>query len=358
MRGRIVGEIPTIKTPPKNTNGSFAGLKDGRLLFAYSQSMVSTIEGYIAFMVSEDQGVTWKPARAVIRPESIDGALTLNDVSLLRLFDGKLAVFYSVLRSAGDLCMYMSVSGDEGETWSKGRRCTPRNGYFITNNDRVVRLSSGRLLFPSAYHSSSEASMFSERADDARDINYSAIAHFIYSDDDGETWQMARNSVAINIPCTESGLQEPGVVELTPGILWGFARTDLGRHYEFFSIDNGDSWTQAEPSRFTGPCSPLCIRRAPDSGWLIAVWNPVPGYISQERDLPKSGRFRLVYAVSRDNGATWSEPCILEDAPRGEFTHTAIYFSAVGVVLSYDVTYTGITQRHMIRIRLIPYQDL
>lgn len=358
MKGKIVCEIQTLKTPPKNTNGAFINLKDGRILFTYSQNMISTVNGYLAFMVSEDQGATWKALKTVIRREKDGTSLSLNDASFARLFDGRLAIFYSVLRSSSDMRMYMSVSEDEGETWSEGRICTPRHGYFITYNDRVVRLSSGRLLFASAYHSPSDASMFSEHADDARDINFNGIAHFIYSDDEGETWQMGRSAVAINVPCSESGLQEPGVVELKPGILWGFARTDLGRHYEFFSIDGGDSWTQPEPSRFTGPCSPLCIKRMPNTSWLMAVWNPVPNYITQDKDLPKSGRFRLVYAVSKDNGVHWTAPRILEDAARGEFSHAAIHFSNVGALVSYDVTYLGSAQRHLIRIRLIPYSDL
>lgn len=54
-----------------------------------------------------------------------------------------------------------------------------------------------------------------------------------------------------------SGLQEPGVLELNPWVLWGFARTDLGRQYEMYSIDNGNKWTMAEPPALRRRIAPL-----------------------------------------------------------------------------------------------------
>lgn len=59
---------------------------------------------------------------------------------------------------------------------------------------------------------------------------------------------------------SSSGLQEPGVVELKNGVLWAWARTDLGRQYEMFSMDGGEHWSDSQPSWFTGPCSPLSVK--------------------------------------------------------------------------------------------------
>ena len=145
------------------------------------------------------------------------------------------------------------------------------------------------------------------------------------------------------------------MVELQPGIVWGYARTDLGRHYEFFSFDNGNSWTEPEPSRFTGPCSPLLIKRNPRDRSLLAVWNPVPAYISQERDFPSSGRFRLVLSVSTDNGAHWRDPIVLENDQRGEFSHPAVHFADGGVLVAYDVT---LPHRFLERVRFVRYEEL
>ena len=36
--------------------------------------------------------------------------------------------------------------------WSKAVRCIPAPGYFVLNNDRVVQLSTGRLVLPAAFH--------------------------------------------------------------------------------------------------------------------------------------------------------------------------------------------------------------
>ena len=60
---------------------------------------------------------------------------------------------------------------------------------------------------------------------------------FFYSDDDGVTWHMSEGKCSMpNMANCLSGLQEPGVLELNPWVLWGFARTDLGRQYEMYSI--------------------------------------------------------------------------------------------------------------------------
>ena len=129
------------------------------------------------------------------------------------------------------------------------------------------------------------------------------------------------------------GLQEPGVIELKNGILQGWARTDLGRQYQFSSRDGGDTWSPAVPSRFWSPISPLSVKRLQD-GRLLAVWNPVPQYETRA-ETGNGGRTPLVYALSADEGRSWTPARAIEDDPFCGYCYTAIYVEDDHVLLAY-----------------------
>ncbi len=358
MRGKLVLELPVVKQNPLNANGAFVRLRSGGILFAYNRLLArhnDSIGAEIAGVISHDQGLSWSSPATLLATSASDSLRDISNVSFMRLADGRLAVFYSVLRKSDDLRMYSRISGDEGLTWTGEALCMQYPGFFSVNNDRVVRLSSGRLIIPAAYHDQLQGSGDDPDAAGERvftSIDFSGACHFFLSDDDGQTWRIAPGMVASSVPHSVTGLQEPGIVELSPGVLWGFARTDLGRHYEFFSFDGGLTWTQAQPSRFTGPCSPLAIKRGP-SGLLVAVWNPVPSYISQTFDRPRFQRSRLVYAVSADNSNTWQTPVILEDESAGDYTHPAIHFADGATLIAYNATFGQEVKSGTIRIRRI-----
>lgn len=357
MIGKIVCDLPIVKTIARSNNGGFVELLDGRILLAYNRNTgLPNANGGNCFVgvYSSDHGRTWSQPQVLLTNASDPNARLLS-ASFMRLMDGGLAIFYIVHRSVHDSFLHMSVSRDEGATWSPAHPCMPCSGYYVTNNDRVVRLASGRLISAGSHHDSGSSSA-SKSSADSRNVRGGAISYFFYSDDDGRTWNMSRNAVALNIPASQSGLQEPGMVELHPGIIWGYGRTDLGRHYEFFSFDNGNSWTEPEPSLFTGPCSPLLIKRNPFDNSLMAVWNPIPSYISMEHDFSSLlCRFRLVCSVSMDNGAHWREPVVLENDLNGEFSHPAVHFTDCGALIAYDVT---LSNRSIERIRFVRYDEL
>lgn len=359
MKGFNVCDRPVSKAFLHSNNGAFITLKDGQILFAYVHTTVNTSfeDNAIYAISSHDSGQTWSQSRIMIN-NSFDKRTCMMSPSFMRLLDGRLALFFTLYRNANDCALNMSVSSDEGLTWSVPRPCVPYKGYFVTNNDRIIRLSNGRLLFGASSHDPDTVMKIYPDADSNSSIRREAITFFFFSDDDGQTWHPARNAVSLNVSHSTTGLQEPGAIELYPGILWGYGRTDLGRHYEFFSFDNGNSWTQPEASYFTAPCSPLAIKRNPLDRSLLAVWNPVPAYISQERDYPSSGRFRLVYSVSMDNGAHWQSPQILENDVHGEFSHPAIHFCEHHVLIAYDAMDIQLEHHFVERIRLIPYESL
>ena len=164
-----------------------------------------------------------------------------------------------------------------------------------------------------------------------------ARAMFFYSDDDGRTWACSRSRCSLPWANTASGLQEPGLVELAPGILWAWARTDLFVQYEMFSMDNGETWTASQPSRFSSPCSPLSMKRD-GNGTLYAVWNPIPEYTGREKKtgIFTGGRTPLVLAVSTDNGQTFTEEAAFETEEDHGYCYCAIHFLEDGMLLAYN----------------------
>lgn len=337
---------------PRNSEGAFLPLTDGRLLFIYSAFTGEHAQDHtpadLTAITSCDGGRTWSAPRTVVRASEY-GAMNVMSVSLLRMRDGAIGLFFLIRRSWSDMCIALRRSHDEGETFGPDTRCSTRTGYFVMNNDRVVRLSTGRILAPAAEHICTP--------DGAGGVRLSpATATCFFSDDDGCTWQETGAPVVLTGTDSRSGLQEPGLIERTDGTLLGWARTDLGAQYAFSSPDGGRSFTSPARSRFTSPLSPLSMKRLPD-GHLLALWNPecVP-----DPDPRTAGRTPLVYALSGDDGRTWSAPVALESDPQTGYCYTAIAVVGDTLLLAYcagqaeaDGLYLNRT-----RIRRIPLDDL
>lgn len=336
-KGRVVLELPPAAGNPRNSEGAFIDLSDGRLMFVYSrfigESNADDAPSCIAACYSDDEGETWSDDTVLAYAEEHD-THNIMSVSLLRLLDGQIGLFYFVRRARNDGRLHLRRSADEGATWGEASCCIPGLGYYVTNNDRVVRLASGRLVIPTSFHKMAEA--IPDYRDPRPKNDTRGIAHYFLSDDDGRTWREARTFCALQAPHAKSGLQEPGVIELSGGTLWSWARTDVGCQYEMFSHDGGDTWSPPVPSQFTSPRSPLSMKRIPTSGHLLAVWNPIPNYQTREKAPGTGGRTPLVASVSRDEGRTWKSFFALEtEADRGGYCYTAIHFVGDSVLLAY-----------------------
>ena len=310
----------------RNSEGAFATLRSGRIIFCYSAYYGGKGDDHdparIAQIHSDDQGLTWSAPKTI---EENEGRYNVMSVSLLRSATGKLHMVYLVKNSWLDCRPYLRTSDDDGATWSAPKLILQAPGYFVVNNDRLIQTAKGRLILPVAFHRSRGQEPLSSRSFDAR-----AIALWITSDDDGKTWQESANWWAMPVR-SGSGLQEPGLVEIADGSLWSWARTDAGFQYGFVSKDGGKVWSAPTPTSLASPVSPASIKRIPGSSELLAVFNDHSGRVP----FPKGKRSPLVAAISKDGGATWGTPKVLEGDPDGWYCYTAIHFVGDDVLLAY-----------------------
>jgi len=320
------------KTYTRHSEGAFLRLKNGEILFVYSR-FTGTHEddapSDLVAMRSKDEGETWSEAEVAI-PASLFGVENVMSTSLLRMQNGDVGLFYIVKLLTGNTHIYLSRSNDEGRTFYRHVRCslTDREGYYVLNNHRVERLESGRIIVPLAFHRGGYNTFTQQSFFDGRSFDV-----FLYSDDDGETWQESPDTVSWPFMSTFTGLQEPGIIEKKNGVLWGYARTDKMYQYEFFSMDGGLHWTAAQPSRFTSPDSPMKIVRRPENGDLYAIWNPIPKYNGRYCSKAGWGRTPFVYAVSHDDGVTWGELHTIEDDPEHGYCYPGVFFTKDNAML-------------------------
>ncbi|WP_162419072.1 sialidase family protein [Cyclobacterium roseum] len=304
---------------PRNSEGDFIQLNDGRILFVYShyygESSSDHATAYLAGRYSSDQGESWTDKDVEILPN--EGGMNVMSVSLLRLQNGDIAMFYLRKNDTDDCIPMMRISKDETQTWSEAIPCiTDKEGYFVLNNDRVIQLEDGRLMLSVARHA-------------GPDMEWSGKGDIFsyYSDDNGQTWQSSEE-----VPNPEDiVLQEPGLVALEDGSILMFIRSNAGVQCYSYSQDRGETWSEVEKSTLVSPVSPATIERIPSTGDLLAVWN---NNLSDDPEISKL-RTPLNAAISKDEGKTWEMTKTLEDDPDGWYCYIAMDFVGEDVLLGY-----------------------
>ena len=357
MIGKIVHELPPSPENNRNSEGSFITLKNGNILYIYSRfsnkGWADHAEADLYGILSEDGGESFGSPFPVLCHTQI-GASNIMSVSLLRMQNGDIGMFFLAKNGTTLLRCYLIRSPDEGKTWLPPVLCSNNEGYHVVNNDRVLRCDTGRLLIPASLHDTQIISGKTHYAPGKLTV--------FASDDDGFTWKALSGGLTVPVSrgCT-TGAQEPGLVQLKDGSLWCFIRTNAGRQYETFSHDSGETWTQPQPSPFTSPEAPLSMKRLRD-GRLLAVWNPIPLYNGRILAGRSStwARTPLVMAVSTDDGASFSQPIPLETDPDSSYCYTAIHETDDdALLLAYCA---GSTQDactlNRLRIRKIPLTEL
>ena len=338
MAGASAADKPTValELPPsaenvRNSEGDIIPLRDGRLLFVYSHYLKGTGNdndpAVLAARVSSDGGRTWSARDRVAVAN--EGGMNVMSVSLLRLRDGALALFYLRKNSTEDCRPVLRVSRDEGETWGAPRVCVPDSevGYYVMNNSRALRLKSGRIVLPLSLHQTEKGKT---------DFHGQLVCYV--SDDEGLTWRRGCEPFkTFDARGRRITTQEPGLVELKDGGLLMFARTDQGRQWRFLSADGGLTWGKGEPWTLVGPISPATVKRL-RNGDLVAVWNDhetYPQYAAQGPKWAHGTRKPMTVAFSKDEGRTWIDRRVIEDLPTGWYCYFSVLEMDSYLLISY-----------------------
>ncbi|MBR4654977.1 MAG: exo-alpha-sialidase [Kiritimatiellae bacterium] len=349
-------ELPQGPDNPRNSEGDFARLKDGRIIFIYSRyvgnSSSDHAPAFLASRESADGGQTWTDTdRRVLENE---GGMNVMSVSLLRLQDGRLAMFYLRKNSTQDCRPVMRVSTDEAKTWSEPVMCVSDadRDYYVLNNARAIQLTSGRIVLPICRHAwlqdpgSTNVWKSKKGAKGGNDSDGEIMAAL--SDDAGATWRLSRSRFKTFAPNGKYRVttQEPGVVELKDGRLLMWMRTAQNMQYVSYSEDGGDTWSKAVPWNLISPNSPATVRRL-SNGDLIAIWNDHgahPEYKDPDKVSPtykrsaqwgNGQRAPLTVAISKDEGRTWICRRDLEGGPDIWACYIACLEVEDGVLLGY-----------------------
>jgi len=330
--------LPPGPDNPRNSEGDFIKLRDGRLLFVYTKFTGGGGDhsrAHLAGRFSQDEGLTWSDQDVIVLPN--EGRMNIMSVSLLRLRSGQIALLYLRKDALDDCRLRMRVSTDEAATWSDPVLCMPDQGYYVVNNDRVIQLGSGRLVAPAARHNVAGGKWTGR-----------GVAMCFLSDDDGKTWR--QSNTAIEAPTNvSSGLQEPGVIELKDGRLMMLCRTNAGCQMRSWSADGGETWSPIEKTSIISPLSPATFERIPKTGDILLVWNDH----SQITDEYRGKRTPFNAAISRDEGLTWEKVKTLEDDPAGWYCYTAMEFAANRVLLGHCAGGRGFGHLNRTQITLV-----
>jgi Neuraminidase (sialidase) len=317
---KVVLKLSPGNNNPRNSEGDFVTLKNGRILFIYSHytgtSTSDHAPAYLASRFSDDSGKTWSNDDFTVLEN--EGTMNVMSVSLLRLQNGSIALFYLKKNSEEDCIPLMRISTDEAKTWSSPITCiTDKKGYFVLNNSRVIQLKNGRLLMAVALHKTPEDSKWYNKAK----------LYPYYSDDNGATWQCGSE-----VPNPQEIVsQEPGVIELKDGTIMMFIRASGGFQQLSRSKDKGQTWSPMVASNICSPLSPASIARIPSTGDLLLAWNNNDGSNPQL----KGKRTPLTIAISKDEGKSWTNIADIETDPDGWYCYIAIHFTKKDVLLSY-----------------------
>ena len=315
----------------RNGEGDFYRLDDGRIMFAFTEYIGDDGDDHahaqISAVFSDDEGDSWYGRRTLFPMD--EGSMNNMCVSFLKMENGEIGLFYGQkYRDAeNNICMRVRLrrSSDNAVTWTEPINCTSDGYYFVFENARVIRHSSGRIIIPVNCHNINDSAKAGE-----------GVTWYFYSDDDGSTFYDSGHR--IRNPFDDGaayGLQETGVIEMENGRLFSFSRTGFATQFESFSDDVGKTWSTPAPSLlFTSPASPMHVRHL-SNGKTVAVWNPIPKFPGRrsEKGIEEwSRRTPLIAFACQGKGeefwtdrSKWNMAYLLEDDDKNAYCYSAVF---------------------------------
>ena len=294
-------------------HSTFVELEDGRIL-----QVATAWKNY-----SEDGGLTWSPLSSE-RMKDVNGNPVTGN-SLVKLPGRNSVGLIGLRRDEPSQTTYAETpkcsgihfwrSDDGGQTWQAPVRMTAPNVSTYCMMDVCLRTSCGRLVMPvytgigqrrwpgqSAYQGKLVRNQFVSTAAHYTDRIMTTV-YVLYSDDEGRTWQRNQDGdlvIVLDWNANHNQANEPSVAEVSPGRLLMVMRNTLGRLFQAWSDDNGETWTRPQPTSLASSTAPAQIRTLP-TGHLLCVWNQE----NQEEIKRGYNRTRVSSAISRNGGSVW-----------------------------------------------------
>jgi predicted neuraminidase len=279
----------------------------------------------VAIWCSKRTDNVWSKSRLVADEE---GLVHWNPV-LFRKDDGQLILHYKVGSPIPEWYTRVTVSHDDGETWSEPVDLVPGDvGGRGPVKNKLIVLQDGTWLAPASV----EADTWDSFADISRDQGLtwtkSAMVPVLHPDDEEAgnkaNWQLIRGK----------GLIQPTIWESKPGHVHMLHRSTAGFIYRSDSADSGQTWSPAYRTYLPNNNSGIDLARM-DDGTLVLAYNPVGMY--------NGPRMPLLLSVSSDNGENWEQLVVLEGDYRtytkpiepGEYSYPAVIANGKRIYVTY-----------------------
>lgn len=295
---------------------------------AIGSTSIKSDDGSVIFMYSTNSGKIFKKSldngRTFCDKWTVElGTITANS-NLIRLKDKRIMMALKkqpenkVARSMGGADFSVIFSKDEGRTWSGETKVNKESGCYYLMNDRLLRLSSDRILMPLCWHPDEILTKeFFEKA------GYSGC---YYSDDEGKSWNEGEWLKGEN---AGGMLAEPMVTETEDGRVLMYMRTGRGYLYMSESLDGGVTFLPEKQTSLRSPNAPFTVAKDEYSGKFFAVWdNSFPCHIHQ---YPRSP---ICLAVSED-GIEWDIVVELDNNPDQNYGYPALLFTEDEIAATY-----------------------
>ena len=196
MNVRITHQIPPAENNPRNSEGAFIRGKRGEILFAYSRYRGDSNHDHaacdIALIVCYDEGESWSDPR-IIATSDFFGTENIMSVSSLVQNNGDIGFYFLIKENDYTTTIGRAVSSNGVDFTCQRCESNFAPAYYVINNDRFVRLSSGRIIAPAAYITAEE-----NKGDTFSHEHYPYRTTLLYSDDDGKSFSSVAWEYSIN----------------------------------------------------------------------------------------------------------------------------------------------------------------
>ena len=321
-------DIPDLSKPGEN------GYVVGELIYSlddkptpqcHASTIVETSSGLVAAWFggtherNPDVGIwtsrhasdRWsKPVEVANGMQSSDTRYPCWNPVLFNPKSGPLMLFYKVGPSPNRWWGMLTISSDDGKTWSEPRKLGENGkiGHLLGPvKNKPIQLEDSSILCPSS----------SER--------HGWQVHFEFTKDLGKTWEVIG---PINDGEEFSAIQ-PSILTFPDGKMQVLCRSKQRVITQSWSSDGGKTWSKMIAAPLPNPNAGIdAVTLA--SGWHLLVYNH-----TTRKDKFPSGRNMLNVAISH-NGEDWN-PVLTLERDKGEYSYPAVIQTSDGAV---HITYT------------------